>query len=233
MSSNSRSGSLPKVGSMSGPKKCSETSTGFLCGWCYWTANMFFIPTLLFYLVGFVTYTGDASLARLSGKPALFRLCYYRAALAYGACKHSRAWRGQVGEQRRRYRHTCCRRCADDPGRCGALALRPAFPAGSFQFRKHRSNGLFRRSVSFALHWSGSNSARSWVMKSATRSPQRPSQRAVRRSAFRTPVLRRNAGRPACRPAEGLESAAGSSSGSRQDGRRSLALGWLLLPMAF
>ncbi len=31
---------------------------GFLCGWCYWTNNMFFIPTLLFYLVGIVTYTG-------------------------------------------------------------------------------------------------------------------------------------------------------------------------------
>lgn len=25
---------------------------GFMCGWCYWTTNMFFIPTLLFYLVG-------------------------------------------------------------------------------------------------------------------------------------------------------------------------------------
>jgi glutamate:GABA antiporter len=31
---------------------------GFLCGWCYWTTNMFFIPTLLFYLVGIVTYIG-------------------------------------------------------------------------------------------------------------------------------------------------------------------------------
>ena len=44
---------------------------GFLCGWCYWTANMFFIPTLLFYLVGLVTYTAGASLGRLS-ESALF-----------------------------------------------------------------------------------------------------------------------------------------------------------------
>src|SRR5579884_527666 len=33
---------------------------GFLCGWCYWTTNMFFIPTLLFYLVGIVTYIAGA-----------------------------------------------------------------------------------------------------------------------------------------------------------------------------
>src|SRR5579884_1234145 len=44
---------------------------GFLCGWCYWTTNMFFIPTLLFYLVGIVTYTGGAAAARFSDNPLL------------------------------------------------------------------------------------------------------------------------------------------------------------------
>lgn len=45
---------------------------GFLCGWCYWTANMFFIPTLLFYLVGLVTYTAGPSLGRWADSPLLF-----------------------------------------------------------------------------------------------------------------------------------------------------------------
>ncbi len=45
---------------------------GFLCGWCYWTANLFFIPTLLFYLVGIVTYTAGPSLGRLTESPVFF-----------------------------------------------------------------------------------------------------------------------------------------------------------------
>jgi len=31
---------------------------GFLSGWCYWTTNIFYIPTLLFYLVGIAVYIG-------------------------------------------------------------------------------------------------------------------------------------------------------------------------------
>ncbi len=33
---------------------------GFMSGWCYWTNNVFYIPTLLFYLVGISVYTGGA-----------------------------------------------------------------------------------------------------------------------------------------------------------------------------
>jgi amino acid transporter len=45
---------------------------GFLCGWCYWTCNMFFIPTLLFYLLGIATYVGGASIARLGENSLIF-----------------------------------------------------------------------------------------------------------------------------------------------------------------
>jgi amino acid transporter len=31
---------------------------GFFSGWCYWTNNIFYVPTLLFYLVGFSAYIG-------------------------------------------------------------------------------------------------------------------------------------------------------------------------------
>lgn len=45
---------------------------GFLCGWCYWTANMFFIPSLLFYLLGIITYVGGDRVATLGNSSFLF-----------------------------------------------------------------------------------------------------------------------------------------------------------------
>lgn len=45
---------------------------GFLCGWCYWTSNMFFIPSLLFYLIGIVTYVGGSHVARLGENSLIF-----------------------------------------------------------------------------------------------------------------------------------------------------------------
>lgn len=42
---------------------------GFMCGWVYWTTNMFYLPTLLFYLTGILTYTGV-----LAEKPYVFFL---------------------------------------------------------------------------------------------------------------------------------------------------------------
>jgi glutamate:GABA antiporter len=36
---------------------------GFLCGWCYWLTNMFFVPSLLFYVTGVMAYVGAAGLA--------------------------------------------------------------------------------------------------------------------------------------------------------------------------
>src|SRR5947209_2626296 len=45
---------------------------GFVCGWCYWTANMFFIPSLLFYLLGMISYGGSPALARAADNPLIF-----------------------------------------------------------------------------------------------------------------------------------------------------------------
>jgi amino acid transporter len=38
-------------------------AAGFLCGWCYWMTNMFFIPSLLFYVAGVTAYVGAVGLA--------------------------------------------------------------------------------------------------------------------------------------------------------------------------
>lgn len=47
---------------------------GFLCGWCYWLTNMFFVPSLLFYVTGVTAYLGAASVAGLSENRLFFFL---------------------------------------------------------------------------------------------------------------------------------------------------------------
>lgn len=39
---------------------------GFVSGWCYWTNNVFYVPTVLLYLVGIVVYVFGAEAARLA-----------------------------------------------------------------------------------------------------------------------------------------------------------------------
>jgi len=42
---------------------------GFVSGWSYWVNNIFYVPTLLFYIVGFSAYIGGAATAGLSENP--------------------------------------------------------------------------------------------------------------------------------------------------------------------
>jgi glutamate:GABA antiporter len=46
---------------------------GFLSGWCYWTNNVFYVPTLLFYLAGISVYVGGPRWQRLGeNRPYMF-----------------------------------------------------------------------------------------------------------------------------------------------------------------
>src|SRR5579864_6730741 len=47
---------------------------GFMCGWCYWLTNMFFIPTLLFYLAGIWAFAGGEQAAALAENRLFFFL---------------------------------------------------------------------------------------------------------------------------------------------------------------
>ena len=47
---------------------------GFMCGWAYWTTNMFYLPTLLFYLGGILAYAGPQSVAGLAENRVFFFL---------------------------------------------------------------------------------------------------------------------------------------------------------------
>ena len=42
---------------------------GFVSGWAYWVNNIFYIPTLLFYIIGFILYIGGSSTSSLASNP--------------------------------------------------------------------------------------------------------------------------------------------------------------------
>ncbi len=47
-------------------RKLFGESHGFVSGWCYWTNNIFYIPTLLLYLVGIAVYIGGPEALHLA-----------------------------------------------------------------------------------------------------------------------------------------------------------------------
>jgi amino acid transporter len=47
---------------------------GFLCGWCYWLTNMFFVPALLVFITGITTYVGGSAAAGLNNNKTFFFL---------------------------------------------------------------------------------------------------------------------------------------------------------------
>lgn len=42
---------------------------GFVSGWAYWVNNIFYIPTLLFYIIGFILYIGGETSSSLASSP--------------------------------------------------------------------------------------------------------------------------------------------------------------------
>jgi len=50
-------------------KKAFGDFHGFMSGWCYWTNNIFYIPTLLFYIVGFGVFIAGSATTGLGDNP--------------------------------------------------------------------------------------------------------------------------------------------------------------------
>ncbi len=42
---------------------------GFISGWAYWVNNIFYIPTLLFYIIGFIAYIGGNATSSIASSP--------------------------------------------------------------------------------------------------------------------------------------------------------------------
>lgn len=53
---------------------------GFICGWAYWMTNMFFVPSLLFYVTGVTTYVAGGAATKLNDSRWFF-LCLTMALL--------------------------------------------------------------------------------------------------------------------------------------------------------
>jgi glutamate:GABA antiporter len=45
---------------------------GFICGWAYWMTNMFFVPSLLFYVTGVTTYVAGGAAAKINDSRLFF-----------------------------------------------------------------------------------------------------------------------------------------------------------------
>jgi amino acid transporter len=52
---------------------------GFLCGWCYWLTNMFFVPALLVFITGIATYVGGTAVAGLNDN----KIFYFSLTIAF------------------------------------------------------------------------------------------------------------------------------------------------------
>ena len=53
---------------------------GFLSGWCYWTNNMLYVPTVMLYFVGVSVYVLGPGHQRTGGQPSLRFDSFHRAA---------------------------------------------------------------------------------------------------------------------------------------------------------
>ena len=84
---------------------------GFLSGWCYWTNNMLYVPTVMLYFVGVSVFVLGPSHQALADNKT-FALIASRAFVGgAGHTEHCGFGRGEVGQQSWRYRY--------GRGRCG------------------------------------------------------------------------------------------------------------------
>ena len=97
---------------------------GFLSGWCYWTNNMMYVPTVMLYFVGvsvFVLGPGTQALADNKVFTVVASLALDGAA---GDSEYRGPGRGKVDQQSRRHRHRHRGGGADRPGRHRLFAIR-------------------------------------------------------------------------------------------------------------
>jgi hypothetical protein len=98
---------------------------GFLSGWCYWTNNMLYVPTVMLYFVGvsvFVSVPGHQAL----GDDKNVRAGRLPSILLDGAdwAQHCRLLRGEMAQQSGRHRHRHRGHRPDRLGRMAVAALR-------------------------------------------------------------------------------------------------------------
>jgi hypothetical protein len=138
---------------------------GFLSGWCYWTNNVFYVPTVLLYLVGVVVFVWPGAAARADDRAFAFVVSTFLLwlivwlnvrGLGVGKWVNNA---GGIGTRSRPSPSSPWPRRAPTHG--SALSAGDLLPA-SLDFRMVSSFGV----ICFALV--GLGSPRSWAGRSAT-----------------------------------------------------------------
>ncbi len=106
---------------------------GFLSGWCYWTNNMLYVPTVMLYFVGVSVFVLGPGHAALADNKALCPDRVHSFAGLADHPEHRGTGRGQMAQQSRRHRHRHRRRYSDRPGHNRSIAVRNFHHCGGFQ----------------------------------------------------------------------------------------------------
>ena len=109
---------------------------GFLSGWCYWTNNMLYVPTVMLYFVGVSVFAMGPGHAGLADNKIFAMAGVVGIAGVAHRSEHCWSRRRKVAEQRRRHRNICGGGGADWPRNHGLVAL-----------RHHRDRGRFPHSA--------------------------------------------------------------------------------------
>jgi glutamate:GABA antiporter len=56
-------------------RECFGDFHAFISGWCYWTNNLFYLPSVIILFVGVLTYTGGPNSARLADNQQFIMIC--------------------------------------------------------------------------------------------------------------------------------------------------------------
>ena len=83
---------------------------GFLSGWCYWTNNMMYVPTVMLYFVGVSVFVLGPGHAGAGGQQAVRADRVAGLAGAAGGAEYRGAGRREVDQQSGRDRHVRCGR---------------------------------------------------------------------------------------------------------------------------
>ena len=97
---------------------------GFLSGWCYWTNNMLYVPTVMLYFVGVSVFVLGPNHQALADNKTFALIASAGAVDRSGRAEHRGLGGGKMGQQSGRYRHRGCSGGFDRFGIRHLVALR-------------------------------------------------------------------------------------------------------------
>ncbi len=81
---------------------------GFLSGWCYWTNNMLYVPTVMLYFVGVSVFVLGPNHQALADNKMFALIASLALLIVLGRAQHRGPGCGEVGQQSGRHRNRRC-----------------------------------------------------------------------------------------------------------------------------